>query len=196
MVADPEMSNRSREPVIECISYIFVAATRKGSRSSPEKKGSMEEQMDQDVSVLASRLEEEFSCVSSSASPGIWYINSWASAHMTRVRECFSNYQEEQMNFKITIGKKAKCTPIGRGSIVFQTEVGNKLRATNVLHVPGLGMNLLSMSQLQNKGYGVYFIGKRVYVKHSSWKKKAQIGVRSNRIYKLQLISLMALMRT
>ena len=106
----------------------------------------MKEQMDHDVSVLASRLEEEFACVSSSASPEIWYIDSGAFAHMTRVRECFSSYQEEQMNFKITMGNKVKCTPVGRGTIVFKIEAGNKLQATNVLHVPSLGMNLLSVS--------------------------------------------------
>ena len=97
------------------------------------------------------------------------------------------------MNFQITLGNKAKCTLVGRGTIVFQTESGDRLRATNVLHVPGLGMNLLSVSQLQNKGYDVYFIGKKVYVKHPSWKKKDQIGARSNRLYKLQLESPMAL---
>ena len=88
---------------------------------------------------------------------------------------------------------KAKCTPIRRGIVVFQTKARNNLPATNVLHVPGLGMNLLSVSQLQNKGYDVYFIDNRVYVKHPSWKKKAQIGVRSNKLYKLQLESPMAL---
>ena len=69
---------------------------------------------------------------------------------MTGVQDYFSDYQEEQMNFKITMGNKTKCTPIGRGIVVFQTEEGNLIRATNVLHVPGLGMNLLSVSQLQN----------------------------------------------
>ena len=72
------------------------------------------------------------------------------------------------MNFQITMGNKGKCTPIGRGTITFQTEDGNKIQATNVLHVPGLGMNILSVSQLQNKGYDVYFIRDKVYVKHPS----------------------------
>ena len=62
-----------------------------------------------------------------------------------------------------------------------------------MLHVPGLGMNLLSVSQLQGKGYDVYFIKEKVYVKHSSWKKKVQIGIKSNRLYRLQLESPMAL---
>ena len=89
------------------------------------------------------------------------------------------------MNFQITTGNKEKCTLVGRGTIIFQTEAGNKLQATNVLHVPELGMNLLFVSQLQKKGYDVYFIGNKFYVKHPSWKKKAQIGVRSHKLYKL-----------
>ena len=125
--------------------------------------------MDHEIYVLASRLEEEFACVSSSASPVVWYIDSGAFFHMTGVQECFSSYREEQMNFKITMGNKEKCTPIGRGTVVFQIEAGNKLRATNVLQVLGLGMNLLSVSLLQNRGYNVYFIGNRVYVKQPSW---------------------------
>ena len=54
-------------------------------------------------------------------------------------------------------------------------------------------MNLLSISQLQRKGYDIFFIKEKVYVKHPSWKKKVQIGIRSNRLYRLQLESPMAL---
>ena len=54
-------------------------------------------------------------------------------------------------------------------------------------------MNLLSVSQLQNKGCDVYFIRDKVYVKHPNWSKKAQIGVRSHKLYKLQFESRVAL---
>ena len=82
----------------------------------------------------------------STTPPSVWYIDSGASAHMTGVRECFSSYQEEHMNFQITMGNKANCTLVGRGTIIFQTKTGNKIWATNILHVPGLGMNFLSVS--------------------------------------------------
>eukprot|EP00253_Pinus_taeda_P013098 PITA_13098 len=65
--------------------------------------------------------------------------------------------------------------------------------ATDVLHVLGLGVNLISISQLQDKGYDVHFIGKKVFVKQPSWKRVRQNGVRSNRLYRLQLDSSMAL---
>ena len=72
-----------------------------------------------DFSMLASRLEEEVACVTSSVSSEVWYIDSAAPWHMTRIRECFSDYQEERMNFQTTMGNKAKCTLVGKGTIVF-----------------------------------------------------------------------------
>ena len=90
------------------------------------------------------------------------------------------------------MGNRTKCTPAGRGTIDFQGESGASTSASDVLHVPGLGMNLISVSQLQDKGYDVHFVGKKVYVKHPSWKKKVQIRIKSNRLYILQLESPMA----
>lgn len=71
-------------------------------------------------------------------STDVWYIDNGASAHMTGVREHFSSYREEQMDFQITMGNRMKCTPLGRGTVAFQTEAGTNIRATNVLHVPRL----------------------------------------------------------
>jgi len=112
---------------------------------------------------------------------------------MMGVIEYFSSYQEEQMDFQITMGNKIKCNSVERGTIEFQSETGTNTSATNVLHVLGLGMSLILVSQLQDKGYNVHFVGKKVYVKHSSWKKVRQIGARSNRLYRLQIDSPMTL---
>lgn len=97
------------------------------------------------------------------------------------------------MDFQITMGNRTKCTPIGRGNIDFLWQSGASTNARNVLHVIGLSMNLISVSQLQDKGYDVHFVGKKVFVKHLSWKRVKHIGVRSNKLYRLQLNSPMAL---
>lgn len=52
-----------------------------------------------DVSKFSSRLEEDFACLSSSASASVWYIDNGASTHMTGVREYLTSYQEEHMDF-------------------------------------------------------------------------------------------------
>ena len=82
------MSNKNKESTSERKSTV-ATTTHKGSRSSLGRERSMIEQMDHDVSVLASRLEEEFACVSSTSSSDVWYIDSGAFAHMMGVRECF-----------------------------------------------------------------------------------------------------------
>lgn len=125
----------------------------------------------QETLELSSRLEDEFVCLSGLASNGVWYIDSRVSSHTTGVREYFLSYQEEHMDFQITTGNKTKCTLVRRGIVDFQMETRTSTRATNVLHVTGFGMNLISMSQLQDKVYDVYFVGKKVYVKHPTWKK-------------------------
>ena len=70
MVSKPEMNNRNEESTSEQKSTV-AAATKKGSCSSLGRERSMIEQMDHDVSVLASRLEEDFTCVSSTSSSNV-----------------------------------------------------------------------------------------------------------------------------
>ena len=72
------------------------ASTQGDSRRFPEK---CRRDMNFNYSMLASRLEKEVACLASSASFKVWYIDNGASWHMTGIRECFSDYQEERMNF-------------------------------------------------------------------------------------------------
>ena len=78
------------------------ASTQRDSDRFPEEST---RDMDHNYSMLVSRLEEEVSCLASSASSKFWYIDSGASWHMTGIQECFSNYQEEMMNFSDHHGK-------------------------------------------------------------------------------------------
>ena len=60
----------------------------KGSRSqrdscSPPEHAKM--QRKHYMKVMASRLEEDLACISSTAPPSVWYIDSGASTHMTGV---------------------------------------------------------------------------------------------------------------
>ena len=48
---------------------------RKGSRSPPEHA---EMQREHNMKVLASKLEEDLACVSSTTPPSVWYIDSGA----------------------------------------------------------------------------------------------------------------------
>lgn len=45
----------------------------------------------------------------------------------------------------------------GVGTVLFQLESGGSLKVADVLYVPKLKMNLLSVSALEDKGYAVVF---------------------------------------
>ena len=54
-----------------------------------------------DIDEFSSRFDEDFAliaCLSSSGTKntGVWYIDNDASSHMTRAREYFSSYREEE----------------------------------------------------------------------------------------------------
>ena len=100
MVSKQRSGNRIRESAMSR-EHDARATTQKDSRSSPGKEESTKNIMDHDNSVLTSILEEEVACLASFASFEVWYIDSGALTHMTRVREYFSSYQEENISLAI-----------------------------------------------------------------------------------------------
>lgn len=79
------------------------------------KKGKKQGASLADVNEISNRVDREFTlitCLTSSTSQCVWYIDSVVSFHMMGVREEFSNYKEEDINFYIKMGNKSKCTPI------------------------------------------------------------------------------------
>ena len=83
------------------------------------------------------------------------------------------------------MGNLSKLNPVGKGTVQFQRENGKIISLHDVLHVSGLGMNLIYVYVLQDKGYDVLFRLTRVLIKHKDWKSPITIGVKSGRLYRL-----------
>ena len=77
-----------------------------------------------------------------------WYLDSGCSRHMTGDRSKFSHLQEKDGGM-VSFGGKDKGKIIGTGKV--------RDFIDDVLLVEGLNHNLLSISQLCDKGYGVTF---------------------------------------
>lgn len=76
------------------IAHIIII--RMSPVNSPEYSSMAMERFDiQGASKLSSRLEDEFACLNSLASQGVWYINSGVSTHMIGVKEYFSSNNKE-----------------------------------------------------------------------------------------------------
>jgi hypothetical protein len=89
--------------------------------------------------------------------PKTWLVDSGASKHMTGYKEILSDFETKSFAEHVELGDD-KCYKIeGVGSISFRLESGARLHVDEVLYVPGLKKNLLSVATLEDKGYWVIF---------------------------------------
>lgn len=94
-------------------------------------------------------------------SKNVWYLDSDCSSHMTGNKKNFIDL-DENFNSEVKLGDGKLPRTEGKGTITVQTKGGNKKLIGDVLYVPNLTSNLLSVGQLLRKGYSIFFMMKNV----------------------------------
>ena len=109
------------------------------------------------------RYDDDFAFVAThgaSSSPiGKWIVDSGATQHMTPNRHAFDTY-ESISSRNVFLGDNGMVEALGKGSILVESQVKGKMRRIriyDVLHVPKLHANLLSVSKLVARGLRVHF---------------------------------------
>ena len=88
-----------------------------------------------------------------------WCLDSGATQHMTAQRTVLENYRPADIK-EIYLGDNSTVKVMGQGDIKLTTKCknGNKnLRLSNVLHIPALDKNLISIQRLAEKGVRILF---------------------------------------
>jgi hypothetical protein len=151
------------------------------------------------VDEFTSQFEQEFSLVaglsSSTTSSVVWYIDSGASRHMTGVRSQFSELTERTLETDVVLGDDRTVSAAGVGTVIFQRESLPPLKLCDVLYVPGLTWNLVSVSTIKDRGYEVVFRGGQVllYPKGGNIASARVIGVRQEKLYRMIFLAAGAL---
>ncbi|XP_070682342.1 uncharacterized protein [Malus domestica] len=86
-----------------------------------------------------------------------WYIDSGCSNHMTGDERLLVNIQRN-LTSKVKMGAGEIVQVAGKGTLVIDTKLGRK-HIQEVMFVPGLEENLLSVGQMMEHGYYVVFGG-------------------------------------
>ena len=95
----------------------------------------------------------------SSSQVSKWIVDSGATQHMTPNRQAFDTY-ETISSRNVFLGDNGMVEALGKGSILVESQVKGKvkkIRVYDVLHVPKLHANLLSVSKLVSRGLKVHF---------------------------------------
>jgi hypothetical protein len=106
---------------------------------------------------------------------------------MTGYREHIIDLVEKEYCLNVVLGDNAIYTVKGVGTSTFQLDSNILLQLSEVLYVPGMKMNLVFVSSLEDKGYKVTFSKG----KFLSWNKNSHmdsswvIDVRENSYYRL-----------
>jgi hypothetical protein len=129
------------------------------------------------------------SSLSSSVFTGLktWLVDSGASKHMAGYKEILSDFKTKSFAEQVKLGDD-KCYKIeGVDSISFRLESGARLHVDEVLYVPGLKKNLLSIATLEDKGYWMIFKDKKalLWAKGSHLSTSEHVGTRKGGLYLL-----------
>jgi transposase InsO family protein len=134
-------------------------------------------------------------CTSVETAPSIWYIDSGASSHMIGLREHFSDLRDIEVRIEISLGDDRVVRVAGVGIVAFQRDGMPPISFTDVLYVPGMKKNLISVYTLEDKGLEVTFRGTKVLIhpRRSSLALGQVIGVRDGKLFRLLFQPLHAL---
>jgi hypothetical protein len=113
-----------------------------------------------EVEEISTKFDKEFSliaCLSSRTTTlDTWYIDSGASRHMKSVREHLTDLTQCG-DVEVVLGDDWEVKVASCGTVSFRRESLPPMILTEVLYVPGLKNNLVSVSTIEEKGYEVLF---------------------------------------
>jgi hypothetical protein len=126
-------------------------------------------QSTEDMSEMISLLH--YSALTGTIEDDMWIIYSGDSRHITLDQSRLSNINDKKTSYKVELGDKTTYPMEGFGQASIKMKTGNYVHLRNVLYVPCLEKNLVSISCLEEKGNGIAFVDGKVL----SWHKDSSI---------------------
>lgn len=116
----------------------------------------------------------------------LWYLDNGASNHMTGDKTKFAKLDED-VTGEVRFGDGSTVCIKGRGSISFKCETGEEKVFNDVLYIPTLCSNILSLRQMSEQGNRVVLQGEHLWVYDSDERLLMKVKRSENRLYKIML---------
>ena len=89
----------------------------------------------------------------------------------------FSDLVEKDLQMHVELGNDGRYSVTDIGTITFQRVSGKLFHLKDVVHVPGLKKNLISVAILEDRGYDVVFSEGKVFLRHKATGKAKKVGI-------------------
>lgn len=115
-----------------------------------------------------------------------WYVDSGASVHMTAVQSWLQEVSSPKACSEIMIANNEKLHVVCKGNIEISTQQGYDITIKDVLCVPSLTTNLLSVSQMIKNNNSVSFSNNQCLI-HNAKNELVAVANLTDGVYKLNL---------
>lgn len=117
----------------------------------------------------------------------VWFLDSGCSNHMCGTKSLFKELNESDKT-DVMLGDSKKIRVEGRGTISIKTNQGNAKILQDVMFVPSLSHNLLSIGQLMISGYSILFDDGVCIIKDKkSGQITAKVSMAKNKMFPLEV---------
>ena len=99
----------------------------------------------------------------------------------------FSDLDEKDLGVHIEMGDDGRYSATGIATISFERESGKPFVLKEVMHVPRLKKNLISVAILEDKGYGIVFSEGKAFLCSKTTGETQKIGVQVKNFYQLHV---------
>jgi hypothetical protein len=117
-----------------------------------------------DMSEKTSHIH--YSTLTGTIEDDMWIIDSRTYRNMMGDEARLSNLNENKTSYKVDLGDKSTYPVEGFGQASVKLKTCNNVHLSNVLYVPGLEKNLVSISFLEDKGNIIAFVDGKVLSLH------------------------------
>jgi len=173
---------------IQNVCFKKHADDAKRKQASAKHKGYFVEEEDKDFSHEF-RLFTVDCALSASNESDIWYVDSGASSHMTGKKEFFDSLEESTYGPKIYLGDDSGYEIKGYGVIPVKLSNGKIIHLKNVVYVPGIKKNLISVSMMTDQDMQVEFFKTHCVIKDCK-NEIVATGMRVGSLYRLDAKSI------
>lgn len=142
------------------------------------QKSNYVEEKEEDISLLMACHKEE------KMHGSMWYLDTGCNNHMCGDKSLFSD-MDESFQSTIKFGDNSTVSIIGKGNVKIYTKDNTKHCIGNVYFPPDLKTNLLSVGQLQEKGFEINIKDGVCCIQNKEKGLVAEINMTSNRMFPL-----------